>query len=128
MPYECAEQPLSRSVLEDTGAPVLMEIMMVGSPEDICLLTGSLQSPGIRGGPGAAPSRGDTWRPQSFPEPGAGAQAAGTRGGPGAASSRKREPEPWGHVVAPSQERELEPRGHVTAPELPSVGRREPLS
>jgi hypothetical protein len=56
MPCERAEQPLSRSTLEDTGAPAPMEIMMAGSPEDICLLAYSPQSPGTRGGPGAAPS------------------------------------------------------------------------
>jgi hypothetical protein len=30
--------------------------------------------------------------------------------------------------AAPSREREPEPRGHVAASELPSAGRREPLS
>jgi hypothetical protein len=138
MPCERAEQPLSRSVLKDTGAPALMEIMMTKPPEDICLLAGSPQSPGTHGGPGAAPSRererepwghvappelpqagggspsrGDTWQPRSCSEPRAGARAAGTRGGPGAILSR---------------EQELEPRGHVAASELPSAGRREPLS
>jgi hypothetical protein len=98
MPCERVEQPLSRSALEDTGAPTPMEIMMARSPEDICLLACSLQSPGTRDGPGAAPSRegepeprghvasselprvrngslsrGDTWRPRSCPELGAGA-------------------------------------------------------
>jgi hypothetical protein len=57
MPCECAKQPLSRSALEDTGAPAPMEIMMAGSSEDICLLVYSPQSPGTRDGPGAAPSR-----------------------------------------------------------------------
>jgi hypothetical protein len=57
MPCEGAEQPLSRSALEDTGAPAPMEIMMAGSPEDICLLACSLQSPATRGGPRAALSR-----------------------------------------------------------------------
>jgi hypothetical protein len=37
MPCERAEQPLTRSALEDTGVPALMEIMMAGSVEDICL-------------------------------------------------------------------------------------------
>jgi hypothetical protein len=57
MPCKRAEQPLSRSGLEDTGAPAPMEIMMTGSPEDICLLAYSPQSPGTCGGPGATPSR-----------------------------------------------------------------------
>jgi hypothetical protein len=97
MPCEHAEQPLSCSTLEDTGTPAPMEIMMAGSPEDICLLACSLQNPGIRGGPGAAPSqegepepqghvvapelprtgspsRGDTWQPQSCPQPGGGSR------------------------------------------------------
>jgi hypothetical protein len=113
MPCERAEQPLSRSALEDTGAPAPMEIMMAGSPDDICLLVCTLQSSGTRGGPGAAPSRegepeprghvvslepraesgspsrGDTWWPRSCPEPRAGARAAGTRGSLGAALSRE---------------------------------------
>jgi hypothetical protein len=97
MPCERAEQPLSHSALEDMGAPAPMEIMMAGPLEDICLLAGSPQSQGIRGGPGAAPSRereleprghvaapeqprartgslsrGDTWRPWSYPQPGGG--------------------------------------------------------
>jgi hypothetical protein len=38
------EQPLSCSVLEDTRACAPMEIMMTGSPEDICLFACSLQS------------------------------------------------------------------------------------
>jgi hypothetical protein len=42
-----------------------------------------------RGGPGAIPSRGGTWQPGSYPEPGAGAGAAGTHGGLGAALSRE---------------------------------------
>jgi hypothetical protein len=113
MPCERAEQPLSHSALEDTGAPAPMEIMMAGPLEDICLLAGSPQSQGIRGGPGAAPSRGDMWQPRSCPEQGAGARAAGTCGGPGAALSQDRELEPWGHMAAP---------------ELPSARRREPLS
>jgi hypothetical protein len=37
MPCVRAEQPLSRSAFEDTGVPAMMEIMMVGSLEDICL-------------------------------------------------------------------------------------------
>jgi hypothetical protein len=57
MPCERAEQPLSRSALKDTDAPALMEIMMTGSPEDICLLACNPQSPRTRGGLGAAPSR-----------------------------------------------------------------------
>jgi hypothetical protein len=101
MPCEREEQPLSRSALEDMGVPAPMEIMMAGSPEDICLFVCSPQSPR------------DTWRHQSYPEPGAGARAAETRDGPGAAPSWKQKPEP---------------RGHVAASELPSVGRREPLS
>jgi hypothetical protein len=56
MPCDRAEQPLSCSILEDTGAPTPMKIMMVGPPEDICLLTCSPQSLGTHGGPGAAPS------------------------------------------------------------------------
>jgi hypothetical protein len=99
MPCERAEQPLSRSALEDTGAPAPIEIMMAGSLEDICLLACSSQSPGTRGGPVAAPSRegepkpqghvaapellragsgspsrGDRWRPWSCPEPGGGSR------------------------------------------------------
>jgi hypothetical protein len=70
MPCERVEQPLSRSTLEDTGAPAPMEIMMIGPPEDICLLTCSPQSPGTHGGPGAALNRRDTWQPRSFPQPG----------------------------------------------------------
>jgi hypothetical protein len=138
MPCERVEQPLSRSALEDTSAPTPMEIMMAGSPEDICLLACNPQSPGTRGDPGAtpcqegepeprghvtspelpragngSPSHGDTWWPRSCPELGAGARAARTLGVPGAAPSREWEPEPWGHVAAS---------------ELPSVRRREPLS
>jgi hypothetical protein len=89
---------------------------MAGSPEDICLLTCSPQSPGTHGGPGAAPSREGELESRGHvagPELGAGARAAGTRGGPGAAPSWEREPELWGHVAAS---------------ELPSAGRREPLS
>jgi hypothetical protein len=67
---------LSRSALKDTGVPAPMETMMVGSLEDICLFACSPQS--YRG----------TWRPRSYPEPGAGARAMGTRGGPGAAPGR----------------------------------------
>jgi hypothetical protein len=85
MPCERAEQTLSRSTLEDTGAPALMEIMMAGPPEDICLLVSSPQSPGTRGGP----------------EPGAGAQAVGTHEASRAASRRGLEPEPRGHVAVP---------------------------
>jgi hypothetical protein len=105
MPFERAEQPLSRSALKDTGAPAPMEIMMAGPSENICLLVYSPQSPGTRDGPGAALSRegelelrghvaspeqpragsgssshGDTWRLRSCPEPGGGARATGTRG------------------------------------------------
>jgi hypothetical protein len=114
MPCEPAEQPLSRSVLKDTGAPAPMVIMMAGLAEDICLLDCSLQSPETRGGPRAAlsregepeprghvaspelprarngsPSRGDTWRPRSCPELGVGARAVGTRGSLGAVLSRE---------------------------------------
>jgi hypothetical protein len=138
MPCECAEQPLSSSTLKDTGVPTPIEIMMAGSPEDIYLFAYSLQSPETRGGLRAvpsreggaeprghmvtlelpraeseSPSRGDMWRPRSCPEPRAGARAMGTHGSPG---------------VAPSWEWEPEPRGHMAASELPSTGRREPLS
>jgi hypothetical protein len=114
MPCERAEQPLSRSALEDTSVPTPMEIMMAGSPEDICLLACSPQSPGICGGPVAAlsrewepeplghvvalelhragsrrSSRDDTWQPRSCPELGVGAQAAGTRGSLGSTLSRE---------------------------------------
>jgi hypothetical protein len=114
MPCERAEQPLSCSALEDTDAPAPMEIMMAGSPDDICLLACSPQSPGTRGGPRAAlsregeleprghvaapelprarsgsPSRWDTWRPRSYTELGAGARAAGTRGSLRATLSRE---------------------------------------
>jgi hypothetical protein len=58
------EQPLSHSASEDMGAPALMEIMMAGPLEDICLLACSPQSPGIRGSPGAAPSREGEPEPQ----------------------------------------------------------------
>jgi hypothetical protein len=57
MPCECVEQPLSRSVLEDTGVPAPIEIMMAGSLDDICLFAYSPHTPG------------DTWRPQSLLEP-----------------------------------------------------------
>jgi hypothetical protein len=57
MSCERAEQPLSRSTLEDTVVPAPMEIMMAGSPEDICLFACSPQSLGTRGDPGAAPSQ-----------------------------------------------------------------------
>jgi hypothetical protein len=60
-----------------------------------------------------SPSRGDTWRPRSCPEPGAGDRAAGTRGGPELSRAESGEPELWGHVAAS---------------ELPSARRREPLS
>jgi hypothetical protein len=117
MPCKHAEQPLSRSELEDTGAPAPMEIMMVGPPKDICLLAGSPQSLGIRDGPGAALSRERELEPrghvvaQSYLEPGAGARAAGTRGGPRAAPIREREPEL---------------RRHAAAPELPRAGSGSP--
>jgi hypothetical protein len=64
MPCERAEQPLLCSVLEDTGAPAPMGIMMAGPPEDICLLAGSPQSPGIHGGPGAVLSREQELEPR----------------------------------------------------------------
>jgi hypothetical protein len=62
---------LSRSGLEDTGAPAPMEIMMTESPEDICLLAYSPQSSGTCGGPGATPSREgepDPWGHVASPE------------------------------------------------------------
>jgi hypothetical protein len=111
---ECAEQPLSLSALEDTGVPAPIEIMMAGSREDICLFACSPQSPGTHGGPGAtlsregepklrghvaapelprarsgSPSHGDTWRPRSCPELGAGARAVRTRDSLRAALSRE---------------------------------------
>jgi hypothetical protein len=89
MPCEREEQPLSRSALEDMGVPAPMEIMMAGSPEDICLFVCSPQSPR------------DTWRPRSCPESGGGARATGTRGGTRATPSREREPEPQRHVADP---------------------------
>jgi hypothetical protein len=113
MPCEHAEQPLSRSALEDTGVPALMEIMMAGLLEDICLFAYSPQSPGNTWRPRSYPKPRGTWRLRCCPEPGAGAQAAGTRGDPGAAPIREQEPEP---------------RGHLAASELLSAGRREPLS
>jgi hypothetical protein len=64
MPCERAEQPLSRSALEDMGAPTPMEIMMAGPPEDIYLLACNPQSPGTCGSPGAAPSRERELEPQ----------------------------------------------------------------
>jgi hypothetical protein len=51
---------------------------------------GGLELPratGVCGGLGAAPSRGGMWRPQSCPEPRAGAQAVVTHGGIEAALS-----------------------------------------
>jgi hypothetical protein len=79
---------------------------MAGSPGDICLFAYSLQSsgdtwqlrscPAPEGGcwspsdmwrPKAAPSGEGTWRPRSYPEPGAG--AVGTHGGLRAALSRE---------------------------------------
>jgi hypothetical protein len=81
MPCERAEQPLSRSVLEDSGAPALMEIMMTKPPEDIYLLAGSLQSPGTHGGPGAASSREREPRghvvPPELPQAGGGSPSHG---------------------------------------------------
>jgi hypothetical protein len=62
---------------------------------DICLLADSPQSPGIRGGPGAAPSREQEPEPRGhvvaleLPEPGVGARAARTHGSPGATLSRE---------------------------------------
>jgi hypothetical protein len=44
---------------------------------------------GARGGPGATLSHEGTWRPRSWPEPGAGARVTGTHGGLGAALSRE---------------------------------------
>jgi hypothetical protein len=97
MPYERVEQPLSRSGLENTGVPTPMEIMMIGSSEDICLFACTQQSPGTCASSGAppsrerepepqghvaalklprvgsgSPSREDTWRPWSCPQPGGG--------------------------------------------------------
>jgi hypothetical protein len=111
---------------------------MAGSPDDICLIVSSPQSPGTRGGPRAAlsregepepqghvaspdlpqarngsMSRGGTWRLRSCPELEAGARAVRTCDVLRAAPSREREPES---------------RGHVAASELPSAVRREPLS
>jgi hypothetical protein len=90
MSCEHAEQPLSRSLLEDTRACALMEIMMDGLPRDICLFACSLQLAELaltqkvgagaqvtHGSPGAAPGRE------------AGAGAAGAHGGLGAAPSRE---------------------------------------
>jgi hypothetical protein len=95
MPFEHADQPLSHSTLEDMGVPTPMEILMARSPEDICLFACSPQNPGAAlsqerepepRGHVAAPelpragsrssSHGDTWLPQSYPEPGVGARAA----------------------------------------------------
>jgi hypothetical protein len=75
MPYERAEQPLSRTVLEDTSVPAPMEIMIAKSSEDICLFVCSPQSPGTRDGP----------------ELGAGARAVRTCGGLESALSREAE-------------------------------------
>jgi hypothetical protein len=112
MPCERAEQPLSRSALEDTGAPAPMEIMMAGSTEDIFLFACSPQSPGdtwqLRSCPtpeGGCWSPSNTWRPRSYPEPLGHVvapvlpRAAGARGSPGAAPSQEREPEPRGHML-----------------------------
>jgi hypothetical protein len=95
MLYEHAEQPMSRNALEDTDVPALMEIMMVGSSEDICLLDCSLQSPRIHNGPraapsweGGSPSHEDTWHLRSCPEPGADARATRIHDSLGAALSQ----------------------------------------
>jgi hypothetical protein len=79
MPYERAEQPLSHSALEDMGVPALMKIMMAGSPEDICLfacnpqsLRGHVMAPELPRAGSGSPSREDTWRPWSCPQPGGG--------------------------------------------------------
>jgi hypothetical protein len=126
MPCERAEQPLSRSTLEDTGVPALMEIMMAGSPEYICLFSCSPQSPG------------DTWQLWSYPTP------EGECWSPSDTWWPRSCPELWGHVAAPmlpqatgargspsaapSWEREPEPRGHMLASELPLARRQDPLS
>jgi hypothetical protein len=123
MPCERAEQPLSRSALEDTGVPAPMEIMMAGLLEDICLFAYSPQSPSNTWRPRSCPKPRGTWRPQCCPEPGAGAQAAGTRGDPGAAPIREREPELRGHVVAP----EL-PRARSGSPSRGDTWRRQSCS
>jgi hypothetical protein len=113
---------MSRSTLEDTGAPAPMEIMMAGPTEDICLLAGSPQSPRIRGGPRAAPSRvrepeprghmaapelprarsesssrGDTWQPRSCPQSGGGSRCLDlklVRGGTRSLGYRQWPPDP----------------------------------
>jgi hypothetical protein len=93
MPCERAEQPLSRSALEDTGTPAPMEILMAGSPEDICLLACNPQSPGTHGGPGAALSWERKREPRGhaasleLPRDENRARATGTRGSFGAALS-----------------------------------------
>jgi hypothetical protein len=99
MPCERAEQPLSRSALEDTGVSTPVEIMMAGSPEDICLFACSPQSPGDSGSSGAALrqkvcwSPSDTLRTRSCPEPQGHVaapvlrRAVGAHGVPGAAPS-----------------------------------------
>jgi hypothetical protein len=91
MPCEPTEQPLSRSALEDTGAPSPMVIMMAGLQRIFVYLTAArrarrhVAAPELPRAGRGSPSRGDTWHPRSCPEPGTGARAVGTRGGPGAA-------------------------------------------
>jgi hypothetical protein len=119
MPCERAEQPLSRSALEDTAAPAPMEILMAGSLEDICLLACSPQSPGTCGGPGAAPGwegEPEPWGHVTSPELPQAGNGSPSRG------------DTWRPRSCPSWEWESEPWGHVAASELPSAGRREPLS
>jgi hypothetical protein len=85
MPCERVEQSLSRSVLEDTYARALMEIVMAKSLGDICLFACSLQNPssGHRAArsclepEGGSWSPDDTWRPRSCPEPGGGSRSRG---------------------------------------------------
>jgi hypothetical protein len=92
MSCERAEQPLSHSDLEDTRARAPMEIVMAGSPGDICLFCLHPVEPvlGTCGSSRAALSQ----------KVGAGAQV--TCGSPKLPQAGRREP-----------------RGHVAAPELP---------
>jgi hypothetical protein len=106
MPYVHAEQPLSRSALKDTGGPDGDHDSRVASGYLFIFLQpaepqGHVAASELPRAWRGSPSHGDTWRPQSCPELGAGARAVGTRGDLGAAPSWEWEPVPWGHMAAP---------------------------
>jgi hypothetical protein len=124
--FERVEHPVSRNALEDMRVHAPMEIMMAGSPGDICLFACSPQS------------SGDAWQLQSCSTPECGCWCPSDIWWPRSC------PELWGHMAAlelpravgargspeatPSWEREPEPRRHMAASELPPAGRLEPLS